>query len=862
MKKSSVLITSSLALVLGSACGDETITLPDRLFSTTAATPAECPDGGETILTGIDANRNGALDDDEIQAREPVCVGPDGEPGEAGIPGTDALIRTLDELAGANCEVGGVRIDVGVDDDDDDVLDEDEVQQTSFACDGPEGEVGLVSLVAFRDDPGALCSDAGGIVVDSGVDLDRDGELDAEEVQSSEVVCEGEAGLSGLAEVSAEPPGANCSRGGQRVDSGLDQNGNGELDDTEVDNTSFICDVLPSLVQVVPEVAGVSTACPTEGGARIESGIDDNVDGILQPGEIDQSSVVCNQGTGLRTLTSVTPEPAGNNCPDGGNRVELGVDDDDDGVLQPGEIDQTSFVCNGLDGSDANPAGGNAVRVQAEPAGANCTNGGVAIQTGPDTNDNGALDDAEVTSTTYSCEGSGTQALATITDEPAGMNCPNGGVRVDSGPDTNGNGTLDPAEQGTPQFVCNAVPTTQVPFFITTESLPNGIDTRDYDATLTAVGGGGGGYQWSIVAGALPPGFVLDPTGTPSSSITGAAGTMIGVYNFTVRVTDFFGNTTETAFTLEVTGPPCAPGQNGVVGSASAPVPVSVVGGIPGPSFTGEFAADTSTAGWTYFIAPGVLARVSKDGATQQNLLTSIPGLSGTDAGREIQFVGNDIYIASQSTGTTRRVLRISTDGGATFSVQDMVTFPAGVPGSVRGIFVDGSTMFMLMHNSADVALLSANIGGSLPATAVELIRSSDVGNCSGLAGDSVALFTACGTERLPPPVNDDPVLRLDRANLSVSVFFNNISTFNVDDSDINSFDTQDVDGDGIAEILFIDGEETSDDKFYFCNPSTGIQFFEELYPNTTTDRGFGLDTVNGVLWLFDRAVNNLYRAP
>src|SRR4051812_34699427 len=38
-----------------------------------------------------------------------------------------------------------------------------------------------------------------------------------------------------------EPAGANCPLGGTAVRAGLDRNGNGTLDDTEVERTEYIC---------------------------------------------------------------------------------------------------------------------------------------------------------------------------------------------------------------------------------------------------------------------------------------------------------------------------------------------------------------------------------------------------------------------------------------------------------------------------------------------------------------------------------------------------------------------------------------------------------------------------------------------
>jgi cysteine-rich repeat protein len=51
------------------------------------------------------------------------------------------------------------------------------------------------------------------------------------------------------------------------------------------------------------------------------------------------------------TLLTVTPEPAGANCASGGQRIDVGADDDRDGVLDGDEIDTTQYVCNGSGGA-------------------------------------------------------------------------------------------------------------------------------------------------------------------------------------------------------------------------------------------------------------------------------------------------------------------------------------------------------------------------------------------------------------------------------------------------------------------------------------------------------------------------------
>lgn len=51
--------------------------------------------------------------------------------------------------------------------------------------------------------------------------------------------------------------------------------------------------------------------------------------------------------TGLSSLVRVTPEVPGANCAEGGVRIDTGVDDNADGVLDLLEIDNSAYVCNG-----------------------------------------------------------------------------------------------------------------------------------------------------------------------------------------------------------------------------------------------------------------------------------------------------------------------------------------------------------------------------------------------------------------------------------------------------------------------------------------------------------------------------------
>ena len=176
----------------------------------------------------------------------------------------------------------------------------------------------------------------------------------------------------------------------------------------------------------------------------------------------------------LSTLSAVTAEPMGANCTTGGAKVNAGLDTNSNAVLDDTEITSTQYVCNG----SAGPSGQNGtagfsslVAIIAEPLGANCTTGGSKVNVGLDTNNNGMLDSIEVTSFNYVCQGNvgttgatgasglnGISSLVAIVPEIPGTNCANGGSKVTGGQDTNANLTLDAGEVTSTTYLCSAPP--------------------------------------------------------------------------------------------------------------------------------------------------------------------------------------------------------------------------------------------------------------------------------------------------------------------------------------------------------------------------------------------------------------------
>jgi alpha-tubulin suppressor-like RCC1 family protein len=130
--------------------------------------------------------------------------------------------------------------------------------------------------------------------------LNGDGLLESNEITSISYVCngvQGDAGANALVAQFVEPPGANCVNGGTQVQSGIDLNGDGQLESNEVTSISYVCNGAPAeagapdmLTSLVTEPPSVS--CPY-GATEIRVGVDTNGDGVLEPREIQSTTISC-----------------------------------------------------------------------------------------------------------------------------------------------------------------------------------------------------------------------------------------------------------------------------------------------------------------------------------------------------------------------------------------------------------------------------------------------------------------------------------------------------------------------------------------------------------------------------------------
>ena len=146
-----------------------------------------------------------------------------------------------------------------------------------------------------------------------------------------------------------------CVHGGQIFDRGTDTNGNGELDSDEVQGQETLCNEFESLFQTRSEAPGPNCS---NGGTALETGFDLNASNDLEQEEITSTTYFCNAPINAQVLLRVDPEPIGNNCSEGGIALHTGPDTDANGFLSSDEVESTSYVCNGGSNGTVNTEGG------------------------------------------------------------------------------------------------------------------------------------------------------------------------------------------------------------------------------------------------------------------------------------------------------------------------------------------------------------------------------------------------------------------------------------------------------------------------------------------------------------------------
>ena len=119
--------------------------VPFAYYSPASDIPGPQGPQGETGAQG-ETGPQGAVGEQGPQGIQ-GSTGPQGSPGPQGLPGTSgtdgeaglkSLINTTEEPVGPNCDNGGFKIEVGIDTNNNNILDPDEIDdsQTRYVCDG------------------------------------------------------------------------------------------------------------------------------------------------------------------------------------------------------------------------------------------------------------------------------------------------------------------------------------------------------------------------------------------------------------------------------------------------------------------------------------------------------------------------------------------------------------------------------------------------------------------------------------------------------------------------------------------------------------------------------------------------------
>ncbi|MFO7564996.1 MAG: GEVED domain-containing protein [Enhygromyxa sp.] len=299
----------------------------------------------------------------------------------------------------------------------------------------------------------------------------------------------------------------------------------------------------------------------------------------------------------------------------------------------------------------------------------------------------------------------------------------------------------------------------------------------------------------------------------------------------------YCGNPVPVApWTFDVLTPPCSPGTDGMVGTSTSSITTDL------PNFSEYYlAVDEDPNGWIYMGNTSALHRVSKtDGSSED--ITAAVGLTGSNLGYDMLVLGSEIYtLEMKMTGTTGHVWRLSTDGGATWDLQDYAELPAEPQDWLRSIYGYNGEIFVATDKwtSAPTEVFSMPSGGE-PLVAAALGVEFAETRCVGLAVDDAHYYMACRT------TSDDEVVRVDRATGEVTV----IATGWPLDSSANGMHAHDADNDGVADYLYLKSGHKN--VVFVCDPA-GDQPYSDLLVSygapSSTSYGLG----------FDRAANRLY---
>lgn len=211
------------------------------------AASAQCPKNlSVTITSGVDCNSDTLIDTGKATSTV-ICFGQNGSDGAAsaevgstvkgddGKAGKTSDVIVSEEPAGDNCAAGGSKIETRFDKNGNGIFEESEIS-VNYVCNGenPQGSKGEQGRQGIAGNDGKDGAD--GAKGERG-DKGEQGEQGIAGEQGET----GSDGFDALVSMVDEAAGDNCENGGTKFMSGLDKDRNGVLDENEVQNSYYIC---------------------------------------------------------------------------------------------------------------------------------------------------------------------------------------------------------------------------------------------------------------------------------------------------------------------------------------------------------------------------------------------------------------------------------------------------------------------------------------------------------------------------------------------------------------------------------------------------------------------------------------------
>lgn len=171
----------------------------------------------------------------------------------------------------------------------------------SISDDSTQSPYGVLVTSRSGSDAAPSCEN-GGVEVDTGVDLNGNAELEADEVTETYSVCLGNAGTANaitLVNIRDIEPGVTCVNGGKQMIYGPDSDLDGIIDSPTVHN---FCNIFTLLIntETMADTDANQAICEF-GGDVIQTGWDLNNNAVLESEEIVSQDYLCSDGNVWQT---------------------------------------------------------------------------------------------------------------------------------------------------------------------------------------------------------------------------------------------------------------------------------------------------------------------------------------------------------------------------------------------------------------------------------------------------------------------------------------------------------------------------------------------------------------------------------